>query len=402
MKNSYKNIILTFLSKGAAFFLNMSLAKNLELHEYADYNLYVMSMTYGALYTLGLSNGFTIVFPYYTNIRSFRLKYNQLTYSFIVSTFLFFFVFLVALYFIQEIYLALVLSLLVLFRKIVEILIFYHQSLLDFEVSYTIRFVAQALPPLVSIFLVLNKASFFSVFFVELLFLFIITGYYFFKLQLLEVFRITKWKYLKLLNKKYYSIGFPIFISVVIGLFMRDADRLFLVNFWSKDKFAIYVFCLSISSIIYLFVVSFSMPKSQVLIKKIKSKESNRMDVLNARNRLIKECFLLAFILFPISIVGYYLTTNLFVTNYAGHLGLFSLIALSMVLLSIMHPYFYYIQGMGYGGALVKYNLVCLIIILLLNSLIVYFEQSYILLVLATNVVYLLFFIYVRKLSNLV
>lgn len=192
---------------------------------------------------------------------------------------------------------------------------------------------------------------------------------FFFSLYICPLPRI-KIKLVELLKnaRDIYKIGFFVYIIWAIDILFRTSDKWFISKFYDTQQLAEYGFTSSLALNIWLVILNFLAPYSQILYTQIAQN-----DYLAAKQTVEKTNFKVYVFLLLLSsavLLVYPFITD-YIKKYNGTYYLMATLVAVSVFLSINNMYIYYMISNNLHFKLLKYQAVILIVNIGLNSVFV-------------------------------
>lgn len=162
-----------------------------------------------------------------------------------------------------------------------------------------------------------------------------------------------------------YKIGFFVYIVWAIDIIFRTSDKWFISRFYDNKELAEYGFTSSLALNIWLVILNFLAPYSQVLYTQVAEN-----DYLAAKKTVEKtnfKVYIFLLLLSSVVLLVYPFVTN-FINKYSGTYYLMATLVAVSAFLSINNMYIYYIISNNLHFKLLKYQAIVLIVNISLNS----------------------------------
>ena len=357
-----KNLGITILSKGIGFFSAIYIARQLGKDDFAFYNILLLWLTYLPLLQAGAMNGFNILYP--KKIHSEDSKVHSIFfnhyfwYSLLLQVLFSFSFLLLPLGFGLKASTSIILALggVFILSKLTETLNTYFASNLLMNKMLWLKAITDLLMPTGVLVLFYLFQTVEAIFAAQALVLgaAFLAMVWLNKIELLPPDRIIKnWRQNL---KEIYTIGFPVYLSMVADIAFRSADRIFIGNFYRKEIMANYSFATNMAANLLLVSVSIIVPYSQVLFREVAQGNWTETEstIRNTQNSLMK----LLGVVILLALPGYW-GVNAFYLNhkYDGTILLFAICLIGFFFISLCGMLIYYLNASKQTAQLLKFQL---------------------------------------------
>lgn len=216
-------------------------------------------------------------------------------------------------------------------------------------------------------------------------------SYYFVKLKI----NLPELKIIKNILKEIYFVGFFIYLTWVIDILFRTADRWFISQFYTLEELATYGFVSSLALNIWLLAMSFFAPYSQLLYKYVA--EENFVEAKKVVESTNKKLYVLLSIISIAAVALYPILLRYFIHKYLGTELLFIILVLTSIFLSINNMYIYYMISNKLYFVLLKSQVSILLLNIFLNSVFAFLHLPIFYFSLSTILSLFIYFLLVKR-----
>jgi O-antigen/teichoic acid export membrane protein len=190
--------------------------------------------------------------------------------------------------------------------------------------------------------------------------------------------------------QRIYKVGIFIYFVWAIDLIFQGIDRVLISQFYPMYKLAEYGFASNCAMGIYLLALSFIAPYSQLLFKSIAQKDWHNVSALiNTTNN---KMHILIFFTALAGIIFYPLVIMNFLIKYQNTYVLFIVLIFSSTLLSVNSMQIYYMTSTYQTKALIKLQIIVLLINITLNIINISLRFDIIYIALTTVITLLIYY----------
>lgn len=389
-----QNLSITILSKLLSFISFLYIAKLLSPSEYGIFVYINMILSLLPMLQLGSMHGISILLPKKIAEKNgsenvFFLVYNTFSHllQFLSAIFLLFIDVMLNKFIVVIIALNFVLS------KYPENVQIYLSSHLEFQKLNIIKTFDQIIRPISVLILFTLYKTIESIFIAQFTvsILTFMLSYYFVKLKI----NLPELKIIKNILKEIYFVGFFIYLSWVIDILFRTADRWFISQFYTLEELATYGFVSSLALNIWLLAMSFFAPYSQLLYKYVA--EGNFLEAKKVVENTNKKLYVLLSIISIAAVALYPILLRYFIHKYLGTELLFIILVLTSIFMSINNMYIYYMISNKLYFVLLKSQVSILLLNIFLNSVFAFLHLPIFYFSLSTILSLFIYFLLVKR-----